>query len=184
MFAVVKLPNLWSHNAYLSFVNFCLTHITIEKKEKRELILLIEYLVMEHLFGVPVGETEECTDGEAVLKRLRDKIQDIGSDLLLGMECDTDCEGVANYDYILTSSILKTEGKFLDLDQWSQMLAEYLANVDASKFELISRRINTIQEWYNFEKVEVDTQFEISLEDFKWTGEVYGKCRHRIEVEL
>lgn len=184
MFAVVKLPNLWGHDAYLSFVNFCSAHITIEKKEKRELILLIEYLVMEYLFGVPVGETDECTDGEAVLKRLRDKIQDSGPDLLLGMECDTDCEGVYNHDYILTSGILKTEGKFLDLDQWGQMLTEYLASIDQSKFEKISRRIATIQEWYGFEKIEIDTQFEISLEDFKWSGEVFGKCRHRIEVEL
>lgn len=184
MLAVIKLPNLWSHNTYLTFVEFCSSHITIERKEKRELILLIEYLVMERLLGGAISETDELTVGAGVLKRLRDAIHDSGADLLLSMECDTDCERVTDHDYVLTSDILKTEGKFLDMDHWAEMLSKYLANVDIEKYEAIDKRIETIREWYGVEDVNVSTSFEITLDGFEWTGQVLGKCKHRIEVEI
>ena len=181
MKAIVKLPNIWSKESYLAFLNFSHTYISIEKREKYELVHLLEYLAIEHLFSTTIFNAEDLNDGVEVLKRLRDAIQDTDQDLLSSLESESDMVG---YDYTLIKDIMTTSVEFIDMDEWAVLLTRYLSATDTQRYERVDRRVADIFEWYDVSDVHVETNYEISVEDYEWTGEVIGICKHRIEVTI
>ena len=181
MKAVVKLPSIWSKESYLAFLTFCHNYIVIDKREKYELIRLLEYLIIEHMFSATVFNSEDLCDGVDVLKRLRDAIQDTEEDILCSLTSESDSDG---YDYTLVKDIMTMSVEFIDLDEWGMALSRYLSAIDTVGYGRVDKTVSDIIEWYNVTDVSISTNYEISVTDYQWSGEIIGVCKHRIEVTI